>query len=88
MLNRIQAEASLDEAFTELDLYLLEKLVPDEPVPHPAALASYIVKLARLGGYPACAYDPPPGNIVIWRGRSRLTDVEREIMIGVQFVGN
>jgi HAMP domain-containing protein len=30
----------------------------------------------------------PPGNIVIWRGLSRLTDIELGIMIGVQLVGN
>jgi len=32
--------------------------------------------------------DPPPGNTVIWRGLSRLTDIELGIMIGVQLVGN
>ena len=89
MLNRTQPEASPDDAFTELDQYLLDELVPDKPAKHPAAtLAHYIVKLARLGGYLARAHDPPPGNIVIWRGLSRLTDIELGIMIGVQLVGN
>jgi hypothetical protein len=32
--------------------------------------------------------DPPPGNTVIWRGLSRLTDIVLGIMIGVQLVGN
>jgi alpha-glucosidase len=49
---------------------------------------NYITKLARLGGYLARAHDPPPGNTVIWRGMSRLTDIELGIMIGVQLVGN
>jgi hypothetical protein len=31
---------------------------------------------------------PPPGNTVIWRGLSRLTDIELGIMIGAQLVGN
>jgi hypothetical protein len=52
------------------------------------SIADYIVKLARLGGYLARAHDPPPGNTVIWRGLSRLTDIELGIMIGVQLVGN
>ncbi|WP_407193092.1 hypothetical protein [Bradyrhizobium sp. STM 3566] len=38
--------------------------------------AFYLTKLARLGGYLARAGDPPPGNVVIWRGLSRLTDIE------------
>jgi hypothetical protein len=42
----------------------------------PEAMAHYIVKFARLGGYLARAHDPPPGNTVIWRGLSRLTDIE------------
>jgi len=53
-----------------------------------AAIAHYTVKLACLGGYLARAHDPPPGNTVIWRGLSRLTDIELGIMIGAQLVGN
>jgi hypothetical protein len=41
-----------------------------------------------VGGYLARTHDPPPGNIVIWRGLSRLTDIELGIMIGVELVGN
>ena len=89
MLNRTQLHAAPDEAFTELDQYLLDELVPDKPAQTSATpLAYYIVKLARLGGYLARFHDPPPGNTVIWRGLSRLTDIELGIMIGVQLVGN
>lgn len=89
MLNRTTPEASPGEAFTELDQYLLDELVADEATSHPVpCIAHYIVKLARLGGYLARAHDPPPGNTVIWRGLSRLTDIELGIMIGVQLVGN
>ena len=28
------------------------------------------------GRYLASANDPPPGNMVMWRGLSRLTDIE------------
>ena len=38
------------------------------------------------GAYLARAGDPPPGNTVIWRGLSRLTDIETGVEIGV--VGN
>jgi hypothetical protein len=33
------------------------------------------VQIAKLGGYLARAQDPPPGNMVLWRGLARLTDM-------------
>jgi hypothetical protein len=39
-------------------------------------------------GYLARAHDPPPGNKVMWRGLSRLTDIELGATIGAQLVGN
>ena len=89
MLNRTRPDVAPAEAFTDLDQYLLDELVPNKgSPPSTPSLSHYIVKLARLGGYLARAHDPPPGNTVIWRGMSRLTDIELGIMIGVQLVGN
>jgi hypothetical protein len=51
-------------------------------------LGHYLTKIAQLGGYLARETDPPPGNTVIWRGLSRLTDIKLGVMIGMQFVGN
>ena len=45
-------------------------------------------KLARLGGYLARAGDGPPGNTVMWRGLSRLTDIEIGYILGAQNSGN
>ena len=89
MLNRTRPDALPEEAFTDLDQYLLDELVPNKrSTPATPSLGHYIVKLARLGGYLARTHDPPPGNTVIWRGLSRLTDIELGIMIGAQLVGN
>ena len=41
-----------------------------------------LVQLAKLGGYLARARDPPPGNIMIWRVISRLTDIELGVLLG------
>ena len=43
-------------------------------------LSYYATQLAKLGGYLARKGDPPPGNIVMWRGLTRLTD----IVLGMQ----
>lgn len=32
--------------------------------------------------------DPPPGNMVMWRGLSRLTDIELGSLLGAKLVGN
>ncbi|WP_143273867.1 hypothetical protein [Bradyrhizobium canariense] len=34
------------------------------------------------------ASDPPPGNTVMWRGLSRLTDIALGALVGGEFVGN
>ncbi|RWN55186.1 hypothetical protein [Mesorhizobium sp.] len=49
---------------------LLDHLLPDkDPTTfHAGTVSSYLVKIARLGGYLARASDPPPGNTVMWRG--------------------
>jgi hypothetical protein len=32
--------------------------------------------------------DPPPGNTIMWRGLSCLTDIESGAIIGAKIVGN
>jgi len=51
-------------------------------------LSHYLTKIACLGGYLARANDPPPGNTVIWRGLSRLTDIGLGAIVGAKIVGN
>jgi hypothetical protein len=51
-------------------------------------LATYVDKVARLGGYLARSSDGLPGNLVIWRGLARLTDIVLGFQLGAQTVGN
>ena len=51
-------------------------------------LSHYLTKIAKLGGYLARANDPSPGNTVMWRGLSRLTDIDLGATIGARIVGN
>lgn len=90
MLNRSAAEASPALALTEAEIGLLDHLVKDKdqkPLQR-KTLSHYLTKIARLGGYLARANDPPPGNTVMWRGLSRLTDIELGAMIGAKIAGN
>jgi hypothetical protein len=90
MVNRSMPEVSPEMALTPTELYLLDQLVPDRPGPAPpnSTLALYLTKLAQLGGYLARAKDPPPGNTVMWRGLTRLTDIQLGFILGTQVVGN
>ena len=78
MMQRAAPDAAATLVFTSLDIKLLDRLVPSktETPSGRGTLAVYLTKLAQLGGYLARNNDPPPGNTVIWRGLSRLTDIK------------
>jgi hypothetical protein len=90
MLNRSAADASPKLALTELEIKLLDRLVKEKNASNAGhkTLAHYLTKIARLGGYLARAKDPPPGNMVMWRGLARLTDIELGFMLATENVGN
>jgi len=90
MLRRALPDAAPEMALTATEIYLLDQLVNDKPNARPSgnAVSLYLIKLARLGGYLARAKDPPPGNTVMWRGLSRLTDIQLGFILGTQLVGN
>jgi Transposase DNA-binding/Transposase DDE domain len=79
MMNRALPAASPTLAFTALEIHLLDQLVKHKGTRQlqRGSLSTYLTKLARLGGYLARTGDSPPGNRVIWRGISRLTDIDR-----------
>jgi hypothetical protein len=90
MINRSSPDAQPGLALTDMETKLLDQLVPDKGhrPPRQKTLPDYLTKIARLGGYLARAKDPPPGNTVMWRGLSRLTDVKLGATIGARLVGN
>jgi hypothetical protein len=88
MLNRSNPNGSPTLALTKIELILLDQAVGDKAPPAQKTLAHYLKKIARLGGYLARAHDPPPGNMVMWRGMTRLTDIRFGAMIGAALVGN
>jgi hypothetical protein len=89
MINHSAPRAPPAAVFTTIERRLLDHLVPDreKDCARRKSLPSCLTKLARLGGYLARANDPPPGNIVMWRGLSRITDIELGFALA-QLVGN
>ncbi len=47
-----------------------------------------MLQIATLGGYLARTHDPPPGNMVVWRGLTRLHDLAIGITIGNSATAN
>jgi hypothetical protein len=89
MINRSASDAPAAVVFTKTECRLLDLLIPDREADRAKrkSLLSYITKVARLGGYLARASDLPPGNIVMWRGLSRFTDIQLGFSMA-QHVGN
>jgi len=89
MLNRTAPNTPPNLALTATEMRLLDHLLPDKHnPPDRKSLSRYIIKIARLGGYLARTNDPAPGNIVMWRGLSRLTDIGLGAHAGAKIVGN
>jgi hypothetical protein len=89
MLNRSTEGASPKFALTPLEIELLDRLVKDKATrkSQRKTLSYYLTKIAQLGGYFARASDPPPGNMVMWRGLARLTDIELGFTLGAKSCG-
>jgi hypothetical protein len=88
MLNRSSPGVLPTLALTATEVAVLDRIVSDKPGVRRKILSHYLTKIARLGGYLARANDPPPGNMVMWRGLSRLTDIVLGAGLGANFVGN
>lgn len=86
MLNRTMPDAPATTALTDTEINLLDRLgkVTFKSQQQASTVSQYLLAIAKLGGYLSRASDPPPGNMVMWRGMSRLND----IMIGAKLVGN
>jgi hypothetical protein len=89
MLNRVVPDGSPRLALTTLETDLLDELVPDKDPRsrRRKTLSHYLTKIARMGGYLARGPDPPPGNTVMWRGLTRLMDIELGALIGARICG-
>jgi Transposase DDE domain len=83
MIARAAPQGPAEVALTPAEIDVLDRVVRDRADPPTVkTLSVYLAKVARLGGYLARTHNPPPGNIVMWRGWSRLAD----IMTGAELV--
>jgi len=86
-LNRSITDALPTVALTELGIGLLDKLVEDQNSRRRNMLGYHLIKIAPPGGYLAHTNNPAPGNVVMRRGLSWLTDLAPGATVGAGFVG-
>lgn len=87
MMNRTSPALPAKLVFTDTEIKLLEYLVPTKTESRRKTLGEFLIRLARLGGYLNRTRDAPPGNMVLWRGMARLSDIHLGFSLG-QDVGN
>jgi hypothetical protein len=93
MVARVTPEAPAENALTKTEIETLDRLdasvAPDSERPAlERTVCRYLVVIAKLGGYLAREKDPPPGNMVVWRGLTRLTDIVLGFELKNQVMGN
>ncbi|MDA0836106.1 MAG: IS4 family transposase [Planctomycetota bacterium] len=88
MVNRTNPTTSSETVFTETEIAILDQLAGNARPSAGKPIAHYLKIVAKLGGYLARGSDPPPGNMVLWRGLSRLTDIHLGVELSKELVGN
>ncbi len=72
LLGREAPELPAEVFFTDLEIEVLDAYAKKKRLNPPSNLGEAVVQIARMGGYLARTYDPPPGNQLMWRGYSQL----------------
>lgn len=75
MVHRTNPHTPADAVFTETEIAILNHLASESQRTPSKNVAHHLLEIAKLGGYLARKRDGPPGNMVIWRGITRLTDI-------------
>ncbi len=93
MTNRATPDAPAETVLTNTEIDILDRVTASaaprtEATATKRTVAHYLVEIAKLGGYLARTKDPPPGNMVLWRGLSRLTDIHLGYELHNRVVGN
>lgn len=86
MTSRVAPDAPPEVAFTPAEVAVLDRVAGGPPAAR--AVAHDLRVVARLGGYLGRSGDPPPGNMVVWRGLTRLADILLGAELNDQLVGN
>jgi hypothetical protein len=88
MTSRVTPTAPPKVAFTPAEVAVLDRAAGGSPPPSERTMSHYLWELAKLGGYLGRTKDSPPGNLVVWRGLTRLADLCLGFELNEPVVGN
>lgn len=88
MIYRTNPNTPAEAVFTREELAILNHFCHRPNHATHKKVAHCLRGVAQLGGYLNRKHDGPPGNTVIWRGITRLTDIQLGMQIGLKLVGN
>jgi len=88
MMNRATPEAPAEVALTKTEIEIPDGMAGTTGPPARPTVSHDLLAIAKLGGDLAREKDPPPGNLVVWRGLSRLTDIHIGFDLRPRLVGN
>ncbi len=88
MVGRVEPDAPAEVAFAPAEVAALDRLAGALTPAAGRTVSHYLVEVAKLGGYLGRAGDPPPGNMVVWRGITRLADICLGLELANRVVGN
>jgi len=91
MLSRALPNEKPEAALTLAEISVIDQIVAraGRAPTQNSKLSGYLREIARLGGYLARSHDPPPGNMIMWCGRSRLMDIQLGVELAAGgFVSN
>jgi hypothetical protein len=86
--SRVAPTAPPGVAFTPAEVTVLDRVAGGTPPASKRTVSYYLWMVAKLGGYMARTKDPPPGNLVVWRGLARLADLCLGLELNEPDVGN
>ncbi len=75
IINRVSPDLPARLVFTDTEIKILEHVVRMKDGSPRRTVGSFLIRLAKLGGYLDRTGDLPPGNMVLWHGMARLTDI-------------
>lgn len=89
MLNRTNPKTDSKHVLSKTERNVLNAYqIQREPGWKGKSITDYLIVIAKIGGFLNRKSDWPPGNIVTWRGVSRLNDIIIGFNLGAKFVGN
>lgn len=88
MISRAKPDADPQLAFTQEEMAILDRFIQKSAPGRKARMLEYVIAVARLGGFIGRRGDGSPGNMVIWRGLTRLVDITLGYHSAKEDVGN